>query len=196
MSSRTAQQRHHVVTLLAADDHSPERTQRARQRLPPPALGDRPEPDRRHRLTENGTILHPGIDPWATDSAPTARQIRAFLRPRNQAFAALMDQYAIRANGDDQYEDTDDALDSTEPLGRWVAVLVDETYFRIVNTRSATAACDALAAIGQEYLGLPRASRSPHRRCRPRHPHILSRSESPSGWSGPPRLPVRHANHG
>jgi hypothetical protein len=37
-----------------------------------------------------------------------------------------------------------------------VAVLGDETYFRIVNTRSATAACDALAeAIGQEYLGLP-----------------------------------------
>jgi hypothetical protein len=78
-----------------------------------------------------------------------------------------MDQYAIRANDDYPYEDAYDALYSAPPLGRWVAVLGDETYFRMVNTRFAAAACDALAeAIGQEY-------RTTHRRCRPRHPQIL-----------------------
>jgi hypothetical protein len=35
-------------------------------------------------------------------------------------------------------------------------VLGDETYYRIVNTRTARAACDALAeAVGQEFLELP-----------------------------------------
>jgi hypothetical protein len=53
--------------------------------------------DHRYRLTDNGTILHPGIDPWVSDSPPTTRQIRAFMRPRTQAFAALMDQYTRSA---------------------------------------------------------------------------------------------------
>lgn len=44
--------------------------------------------DHRYRLTEAGTIRHAGIDPWATASPPAARQIRTFLRPRHQAFAA------------------------------------------------------------------------------------------------------------
>lgn len=146
--------------------------------------------DHLYRLTENGTILHPGIDPWATDSPPTARQIRAFLRPRKQAFAALMDQYAIRANDDYQYEDAYDAVYSTPPLGRWVAVLGDETYFRIVNTRCSTAACDALAeAIGQEYLGLPIAvvDLDTHTSFAFRVAVRLVR---------PPRPPARPANHG
>ena len=109
-----------------------------------------------YRLTEGGTILHPRIDPWASDRPPTVRQIRAFLHPRKQAFAALMDQYGIRANDDYQYEDTYEALYGTPALGRWAAVHGDETYYRVVNTRSATAVCDVLAAaVGDVYLGLP-----------------------------------------
>ena len=112
--------------------------------------------DHRYRLVENGTIVAPGIDSWPADRPPTAREIRAFLHPRKQAFAALMDQYRIRANNDYQYQDTYDTLYNPAAIGRWVAVLGDETYYRIVNTRTARAACDALAeAVGQEFLGLP-----------------------------------------
>jgi hypothetical protein len=112
--------------------------------------------DHQYRLVENGTIVAPGIDPWAAAGPPTARQVRAFLRPRRQAFAALMDRFGIRANDGYQYEDAYDALYGPARLGRWVAVLGDETYYRIVNTRTAGAACTALAeAVGHEYLGLP-----------------------------------------
>jgi hypothetical protein len=109
-----------------------------------------------YRLTEGDTILHPRIDAWASASPPTVRQVRAFLHPRKQAFAAVMARYGIRANDDYQYEDAYEALYGTRMLGRWVAVHGDETYYRVVNTRSATAACDVLAsAVGDEYLGLP-----------------------------------------
>jgi hypothetical protein len=70
-----------------------------------------------YRLAEGGTIMHPRIDPWASNRTPTVRQIRAFLHPRKQAFATVMDQYGIRANDDYQYEDTYEALYGTRRSG-------------------------------------------------------------------------------
>ncbi len=89
--------------------------------------------------------------PYGTDL--TDEVLLAMAEPRRVGLAAIMQQYKIVSGPDYQYEDDYELLYSPTPVGRYVVVSGDETYYWIHVVDTLDAAASSVAGDIQDQMG-------------------------------------------